>query len=110
MGALTVLKFDMAAGATRALEVMRNLQEEHLIYIQDAATVTWPQGKRKPKTHQTQSLTGEGALWGSFWGLLFGLLFFMPLKNISLAIMISRDKRLPIRAQSGTIPTYLTFT
>ena len=79
MGALTVLKFDTAAGATRALEVMQNLQEEHLIYIQDAATVTWPQGKRKPKTQQTQSATGKAAMWGSFWGMLFGLLFFMPL-------------------------------
>jgi uncharacterized membrane protein len=84
MGAITVLKFDTAAGATRALEIMRNLQEEHLIYIQDAATVTWAEGKRKPKTQQTQSKTGEGATWGAFWGMLFGLLFFMPIMGAAI--------------------------
>ena len=41
--------------------------------------MTWPAGKKKPKTQQLNSLTGAGALGGAFWGLLFGLIFFVPL-------------------------------
>jgi uncharacterized membrane protein len=52
--------------------------------IQDAATVSWPSGKKKPKTHQLTSLAGGGALGGAFWGLLFGLLFFVPLFGLAV--------------------------
>jgi uncharacterized membrane protein len=54
------------------------LQKQHLIEVQDAAIVTWPQGKKQPKTQQLHSLTGQGALMGAFWGMLFGLIFFIP--------------------------------
>ena len=77
MTSLTVWKFDDPNGASQALESLKGLQEQHLIEIEDAAIVSWPQGKKKPKTHQTR-LTGAGALSGAFWGMLFGLLFFIP--------------------------------
>lgn len=77
MTSLTVWKFDDPNGASQALESLKGLQEQHLIEIEDAAIVSWPQGKKKPKTHQTR-LTGTGALSGAFWGMLFGLLFFIP--------------------------------
>lgn len=77
MTSLTVWKFDDPNGASQALESLKGLQEQHLIEIEDAAIVSWPQGKKKPKTNQTR-LTGAGALSGAFWGMLFGLLFFIP--------------------------------
>src|SRR5262249_28792273 len=44
----------------------------------DAAIVTWPQGKKKPKTRHLMDLTTVGAVDGAFWGLLFGMIFFVP--------------------------------
>jgi uncharacterized membrane protein len=49
-----------------------------MITLEDAAVVSWPQGNRKPTTHQLHSTAGAGAGWGAFWGFLFGLIFFVP--------------------------------
>ena len=88
MTTLTVWKFDSADGARGALDVLQRLQKEELIQIVDAAVVTWPQGRRKPKTEQLHSLAGAGALGGSFWGLLFGLLFFIPLLGMAVGATV----------------------
>lgn len=79
MATLTVLKFDNQEGANQALGTIQDLHTQHLINLHDAAIVTWPQGKKRPKTEQLHSLAGAGALNGAFWGTLFGLLFFVPL-------------------------------
>ncbi|MDY9925334.1 DUF1269 domain-containing protein [Methanosarcina sp.] len=79
MATLTVLKFETAEGAEKALEVVKDLSKQHLISLHDAAIVTWPEGKKKPKTEQLTNLTGAGALSGAFWGMLFGLIFFIPI-------------------------------
>ena len=79
MTTLTVLKFDTANGAENALEVIEDLSKKQLINLHDAAIVTWPEGKKKPKTKHLSDLTGAGALSGAFWGLLFGLIFFIPI-------------------------------
>jgi uncharacterized membrane protein len=84
MATLTALKFPTAEGADQLLGTLEQLQKQQLITIQDAAIVSWPAGKSKPKTRQISNLTGAGALTGAFWGMLFGLLFFIPL--IGLAI------------------------
>jgi uncharacterized membrane protein len=63
---------------------VQDLQKQQLIQIQDAAVVTWPQGAKKPKTKQLQSMAGIGALQGAFWGMLFGLLFFVPFFGLAL--------------------------
>jgi uncharacterized membrane protein len=84
MATLTVWKFDTAEGAGQAEEILEDLAEQKLITIHDAATVTWPLDKKRPKTRQLASLTGVGALGGAFWGLLFGLLFFVPLLGMAL--------------------------
>lgn len=76
---LTVLKFETASGAERALHVVEDLNKKQLITLQDAAIVTWPEGKKKPKTKQLSSMAGVGALSGAFWGMLFGLIFFVPI-------------------------------
>ena len=78
MTTLTVLKFNTAEGAAGMLEGIKSLQKQQLIKIQDAAIVTWPQGRKGPKTQQLVNLAGIGALDGAFWGMLFGLIFFVP--------------------------------
>ena len=75
---LVVLKFDTPEGANHGLEVAQEQQKEHLLELQDAAMVTWPKGKKKPKTRHLGDQTCTGAWYGAFWGMLFGLLFFMP--------------------------------
>ncbi|MBV9831834.1 MAG: DUF1269 domain-containing protein [Marmoricola sp.] len=84
MATLTVWKFDSAEGAEHATKVLDDLSRQNLITVHDAATVSWPEGKSKPKTHQLTSTTGSGALGGSFWGLLFGLIFFVPLLGAAI--------------------------
>ena len=84
MATLSVLKFPTADGAQRMEGTLLELQKQHLIEVQDAAIVTWPQGKKQPKTKQLHSLTGQGALQGAFWGMLFGLLFFIPFFGLAI--------------------------
>ncbi|GAA4714867.1 DUF1269 domain-containing protein [Pseudonocardia yuanmonensis] len=84
MATLTVWKFDDPGGARRALDVVERLQKQELLTLEDAAIVTWPEGRKKPKTEQLHSMSGAGALGGSFWGLLFGLLFFVPLLGMAV--------------------------
>jgi len=78
MATLSVLKFDNPYGADRVLVALQGMQERKMITLEDAATVSWPQGNKKPKTHQLHSAAGAGAGWGAFWGFLFGLIFFVP--------------------------------
>jgi len=78
MASLTVFKFDSPEGAGQMLEKVKSLQKQQLIVLQDAATVSWQEGKKSPKTKQLVSLAGAGALDGAFWGMLFGLIFFVP--------------------------------
>jgi uncharacterized membrane protein len=84
MATLTVWKFDTAEGAEAATKTLEELSREELITIHDAATVSWPEGKKKPKTRQLANLAGAGALGGAFWGLLFGLIFFVPLLGAAI--------------------------
>lgn len=84
MATLTVWKFQSAAGAEEAVQRLEQLQSEQLIQVQDAAVVSWPEGKKKPRTRQLHSLTGAGALGGAFWGFLFGLIFFVPLFGMAI--------------------------
>ena len=58
MGTLTVWKFDTAAGADGALDLLKRLQKEELLQVNDAATVYWQQGRKKPE--QLHNLTGAG--------------------------------------------------
>lgn len=88
MATLTVWRFDTATGAEEAIHVLERLQKEQLINVHDAALVTWPEGKKKPKTRQLNNLAGAGALGGAFWGLLFGLLFFVPLLGMAVGAAV----------------------
>ena len=84
MATLSVLKFDTPTGADEGLELMKSLQKQQLITLQDAAIVTWPEGAKKPKTKQLINMAGMGALNGAFWGMLFGILFFVPLLGLAV--------------------------
>jgi uncharacterized membrane protein len=84
MATLTVLKFSTPEGANQMLEKIQSLQKMELIKLQDAAIVTWPQGKDKPKTKQLVNMAGMGAMQGAFWGMLFGLIFFVPFFGLAV--------------------------
>src|SRR5512136_2745885 len=88
MATLSVLKFPTADGAQKMESTLLDLQKQHIITIQDAAIVTWPQGKKQPKTEQLHSLMGQGALMGAFWGMLFGLIFFIPFFGLAVGAAI----------------------
>ena len=82
MSTLTVWKFTTAEGAANALSKLESLQKQQIVQVLDAAVVTWPQGRNRPKTYQAMNTVGAGALGGAFWGMLFGLLFFAPLLGV----------------------------
>ena len=84
MATLTAWAFPSVDGAEKAVERLKQLQSQQLIKLQDAAIVTWPVDKKKPKTRQLNNLAGAGALGGAFWGMLFGLLFFIPLLGLAI--------------------------
>ena len=78
MATLSVLKFNDPGGADRVLIALQGLQERQMITLEDAAVVSWPEGDKKPKTHQLHSHGRRGSDGGAFWGFLFGLIFFVP--------------------------------
>jgi uncharacterized membrane protein len=78
MATITGFKFDTPDGAGKMVDLVQDLSKQQLITLQDAAIVTWPQGKTKPKTKHLGDMTGAGAVGGAFWGMLFGLIFFIP--------------------------------
>jgi uncharacterized membrane protein len=78
MATITGFKFDTPDGAGKMVDLVQDLSKQQLITLEDAATVTWPEGKKKPKTKHLGDMTGAGAVGGAFWGMLFGLIFFIP--------------------------------
>ena len=88
MASLTVVKFPTADGAGQMLRTLQDLQRQGLIKIQDAASVIWPTGAKKPTTKQLHPLVSGGALDGAFWGMLFGLIFFVPLLGLAVGAAI----------------------
>jgi uncharacterized membrane protein len=84
MATLTVWKFPTASGADEAVRTLEQLQSQELVNVQDAAVVSWPADKKKPRTRQLSSMTGPGALGGAFWGFLFGLIFLVPILGLAV--------------------------
>lgn len=77
MSTLFVLKVENETTAQQMIGTLKRLQEQQLIKVDDAATVTLD-ANGKPKIRQANNLVGVGTLGGAFWGLLIGLLFFVP--------------------------------
>jgi uncharacterized membrane protein len=84
MATLTVFKFSTPEGAAQMEAKILSLQKMELIKVQDAAIVTWPVGKKSPKTKQLVNMAGMGAMQGAFWGMLFGLIFFIPFFGLAV--------------------------
>jgi uncharacterized membrane protein len=84
MATLTAFKFSTPEGAGQLLGKVQSWQKMQLIKLQDAAIVTWPVGKKKPKTKQLVDMAGMGAMQGAFWGMLFGLIFFVPFFGLAI--------------------------
>jgi uncharacterized membrane protein len=84
MATVSVLKFATPDGAESVLGQLVALQKEHLITVHDAAIVSWPAGKKAPKTRQLVNLVAIGAVGGLFWGTLLGVIFFTPLFGMAL--------------------------
>src|SRR5918994_4902758 len=82
MATLSVLKFNDPSGADRVLLTLQGMQDRQLITLEDAAVVSWPQDRKKPKTRQLYGMASAGAGFGAFWGFLFGLIFFVPLPGV----------------------------
>ena len=60
MSTLSVWRFDTPDGADKAVETLETLSVQQLVTVHDAATVTWPEGAKKPKTRQLANLAGAG--------------------------------------------------
>ena len=84
MSTLSVWKFETAEEAHEVLNKLADLFKQQLIQIQDAAVVSWPVGKRRPRTDNYGSMTGRGVVSGAFWGMLFGLIFFVPVFGMAV--------------------------
>ncbi|RFU22038.1 DUF1269 domain-containing protein [Geodermatophilus marinus] len=84
MATMTVWKFPSPDGADLAEGTLKDLQKQGLITVHDAAVVSYPEGAKKPRTRQLNSVAAAGALGGAFWGMLFGLIFFVPLLGMAV--------------------------
>lgn len=87
MATLSVWRFPTPQGAEQAEQAVLGLRDEHLVVVQDAATVSWPPGHRRPRTRQSHHPALVGALGGTFWGLLLGLLFVVPLAGAAVGAL-----------------------
>ena len=84
MNTLTAWRFHDPDGAEQALTRIQALAERGLISVDDAALVSWPTARRRPKTRELGSLIGPGALLGGSWGAVLGLIFVVPLAGLAV--------------------------
>jgi uncharacterized membrane protein len=91
MGTLTVWRFDTPEGADKAVRTLQDLATGQLLTIHDAATVSWPEGKKNPGIRQLTNLAGPGALDGAFWGVLRGLIFLVPLQEKAIREVFTEE-------------------
>lgn len=84
LATLSAWLFDNPEGAAQAESLLLDLQKQRVLVVQDAATVSWPQGAKKPKTRELTNAGWAGAGMGGMWGLLFGLIFFVPLLGVAI--------------------------
>jgi uncharacterized membrane protein len=61
------LAIRLAPRCTNALDLLERLRKEDLLQLDDAAIVTWPEDRKKPKTEQLRAMSGIGVLGGGFW-------------------------------------------
>lgn len=86
MASVTILTFSTEQGADDAVTVVRELQSQNKIRLQDAALVAWGAGKRSPAIRQRLSIASAAPAGGVFWSVLFGLIFFTPMFGIGVGV------------------------
>ena len=75
MSILTIWNFKTSEGAEQTAKKLVGMQKQGSIEIDDAAIVSWPGGKKKPRTYKTVDLFRLDALDSAFWRLLFEVFF-----------------------------------
>ncbi len=78
MSELIVVGYPNPQRAQEALSVLRKLETQHLIRLEDAVIVT-RRADGKVRLQQSRDLRVAGAIGGTLWGLLIGALFAAPL-------------------------------
>ncbi|APD47710.1 DUF1269 domain-containing protein [Synechococcus sp. CS-602] len=78
MSNLIVVGFPSVDEADKVRRELVNIQQEHLISLEDAVVVEHDE-QGHVQLRQAVNLTAAGALGGGFWGSLVGLLFLNPL-------------------------------
>jgi uncharacterized membrane protein len=71
---LLVITFADSHGAHRALAAVRQVEDQHVVLIDDIAVVEHHHSGRY-STHTTHGSVAAGVTWGGLTGLLIGLLF-----------------------------------
>lgn len=83
MSDLVVIAYDDMHKAEEVRLMLRKLQQEYLIDLEDAVVaIKTPDGKIK--LNQAVNMTALGATQGGFWGALIGMLFLSPLFGIAV--------------------------
>ncbi len=83
MSNLVVIAYDDPFKAEEVRTMLRKLQQEYLIDLEDAV-VAVKDDKGKVKLNQMYNLTTMGAVSGGFWGTLIGLIFLNPLLGLAV--------------------------
>lgn len=82
---LTVFVFGSADGASKMLDLIKELSNDEAIIVKDLAMVIWETGSEHPKTKQVNEKFSEATLSDAFWGLFFSKLFFIPSFGMGVA-------------------------
>ena len=83
MSELVVIAYDDEYRAAEVLTMLRRLEHEYLIDLEDAVYVT-KDAEGRLKLHESANLTAAGAASGGFWGLLVGFIFFAPVVGAAI--------------------------
>ena len=85
MSELVVVGFDNELKADEVLHKLGQMQQKHLVDLEDAVVVIKnQQGKLKIK--QAYDLITSGLIGGGFWGSFIGLLFLHPLLGVTFGM------------------------
>jgi uncharacterized membrane protein len=82
MSTLAVIGYNELHKAEEVRLMLRKLQRDYLIDIEDAVVAT-KDSAGKIKLHQAVNLTAAGAVSGGFWGTLIGMIFLNPLLGMA---------------------------
>src|SRR3954451_10018644 len=83
MADLFVLGFPTREKAEAVLEATRDLQNQDLLDLEDAA-LAWRTADGRVKNQQTYSPAAAAGAGGALWGLLLGLIFTVPIFGLAM--------------------------